>query len=405
MRLRALGRFLLVSIVTVFPFAVAPGVAAKQSSEPIAFDGATLSGQPSSTQATFNAAWGSKAAQEWASEHTHALVADSLATLGLKPSRFTAYPDMPPNPADTTVVPLHTSTAHAPVIGDLIDIDQQGHRMFLGNGGEDAIEVFDVSTPTPRWVTSFHVPGGVAGILYAPDLKRVYGGSPNGMVAVDADPNSPTYGTTLNTVFLGPGGTDELDYDPVDKKLYVTDVADQTVASVDAVKVTLIKSFTNLADTELEQPRYNPKDGFMYESWRATNQIAKFDPRSDTLVSITPIGTPCRPSGLAIKSTTGMALVGCRTALMMWDLNSNSMASRVDNAGGADAVIYNAKADRFFSAGSGFHRGPILSMLDGSGNFITNVPTTPISHEVAFDQTNNVVYTIGGGLIWFQTPR
>ena len=74
-------------------------------------------------------------------------------------------------------------------------------------------------------------------------------------------------------------------------------------------------------------------------------------------------------------------------------------------SGGADAVIYNAKADRFFAARSGYHRGPVMGMFDGSGNFITDVPTTSVSHEVGFDQTNDVVYTEGGGLIWFQIPR
>jgi len=34
----------------------------------------------------------------------------------------------------------------------------------------DAIEVYDVSTSTPKWVRSFHVPGGVAGILIAADI-------------------------------------------------------------------------------------------------------------------------------------------------------------------------------------------------------------------------------------------
>lgn len=397
------ARLTLAVVLCAFPFLLTSTAAAQQS-EPVAYDGQRLSGQPSQTQAAFNAAWGDKAAQEWASEHTHALINGQLAALGLKPSFRTVYPDLPPDPADTTRVPLQTTTTNAPAIGDLIDIDQQAHLMYLGNGEADAIEVFDVSAPTPRWVRAFHVPGAVAGILIAPDLKKVFGGSPNGMVIVDADPSSATYGATLNTIYLGPGGTDELDYDPIDHKVYVTDVADQTVASVDAIHNTLIKTFPNLPETQLEQPRYNPGDGFMYMSWRATNQIAKFDPRTDTLVSVTPIGVPCTPSGIAIKPTTNLAMIGCRPQIVFWDLKTNSMASASPKSGGADQVIYNAHADRFFAAGSGYHRGPVMGIFDGSGNFITNIPTTSVSHEVGYDQTNGVVYTIGGGLIWFKPP-
>lgn len=83
------------------------------------------------------------------------------------------------------------------------------------------------------------------------------------MAIVDANPDSATYGTTLNTVKLGPGGTDELDYDPVDKKVYVTDVGDKLVASVNAINNQLITTF-NFDEPQIEQPRYNPADGFIY---------------------------------------------------------------------------------------------------------------------------------------------
>src|SRR5207302_11135551 len=126
---------------------------------------------------------------------------------------------------------------------------------------------------------------------------------PNGLVLVEDDPTTPTNSLTLNTIFLDKGGTDKLDYNTVTKKVYVTDVGDRIVGSVDAVHNTIIKSFTDLADSQIEQPRYNPTDGFMYMSWRATNKIAKFDPRTDTLVSVTDIGVPCTPSGFAIKPT------------------------------------------------------------------------------------------------------
>jgi hypothetical protein len=48
---------------------------------------------------------------------------------------------------------------------------------------------------------------------------------------------------------------------------------------------------------------------------------------------------------------------------------------------------------------AGWYRGPIVAMLHST--FITKVPTTNQSHEVGYDQTNRVVYALGGGLVAF----
>jgi hypothetical protein len=388
--------------------ALAPVGAAAQSAEPTAWDGLRLSSQSADVQASFTAVYGDKAAAVWAKERSTALLKAQSAAHGVPVTATSIIPDAPPVASDTTVAELTWTTTNAPVTGDLIDVDQDRHLLYVGHGATDSIEVYDVFTSTPKWVKSFHVPGGAAGILIATDIQKVFAGTPNGMVIVDADPKSATYGLTLSTIYLGKGGTDELDYDPVTKKVYVTDVGDRIVGSVDAVNNTLIKSFTDLADSQIEQPRYNPTDGFMYMSWRATNKIAKFDPRTDTLVSVTGLGVPCTPSGLAIKPTTNLAMLVCRAVpgpgMVFWNLSTNSLDHTVSNVTGGDGGIYNAKLDRFFAADSRWHRGPVMAMFDGSGNFITNVPTTIQSHQVGFDQTNRVVYALGGGLVSFTLP-
>jgi DNA-binding beta-propeller fold protein YncE len=160
--------------------------------------------------------------------------------------------DGPPIAADTTVAPLNWTKANAPITGDLIDIDQARHILYVGHGATDTIEVFDVSTSVPKWMKSFHVPGGAAGILIATDIQKLYAGTPNGMAIVDADPTSPNYGKEFATIYLGPGGTDELDYDPIDHKVYVTDVGDHNVGSVDANTNQLIKVYSGFADGQIE---------------------------------------------------------------------------------------------------------------------------------------------------------
>jgi hypothetical protein len=388
--------------------AFAPASVSAQQAEPAAWDGKHLSDQPADTQAAFRSVWGSTAAQEWATQHSAALLKAVSAANGVPVSATSVIPDAPPVAADTTIVPLTFTKTNAPVTGDLIDVDQARHMLYVGHASANAIEAYDVSGPTPVWVKTFHVPGGVAGIAVAPDIQRVFGGSPNGLVIVNVDPSSPEYGLVINTISLGPGGTDELDYDPADHKVYVTDVGDRTIGVVATDTNQLIKTFTDIPESSIEQPRYDTADGFFYVALRATNRLAKFDPRTDTMVSMTDLGFPCTPSGVAIKPSTNMALLGCRAVpgpgLIFWNLNTNAIDHVVPNVTGVDGAIYNAKEDRFFAAASRWHRGPVMAMLDGSGNFITNVPTTIQSHQVGFDQTNRVVYTLGGGLVSFKLP-
>ena len=388
--------------------ALAPGAVAAQQGEPQAWDGQRLSAQPANVQAMFSGAYGAKAAQQWATEHSTAVWKAMSAAHGIPFTATTLVPDAPPIAADTTIMPLLWTTQNAPVTGDLIDVDQGRHLLYVGHAATNTIEVFDVSTAVPQWKTSFHVPGGAAGILIATDIQKVFGGTPNGMVIVDADPNSATYGVTLNTIYLGKGGTDELDYDPIDHKVYVTDVGDHNIGVVDTNLNMLIKVYTGFAESQIEQPRYNPADGMMYVAFRSTNKLAKFDPRTDTMVSATDVGVPCTPSGLAIKPTTNIAMLGCRAVpgpgMVVWNLTTNTLDHAVPNVTGADGLIYNAKVDRFFAAASRWHTGPVMGIFDGSGNFLTNVPTTVQSHQVGFDQTNRVVYTLGGGLVSFTMP-
>jgi hypothetical protein len=330
------------------------------------------------------------------------------AAHGVPVSATSVIPDAPPVPQDTTVAPLTFTTTHAPVTGDLIDVDEGRHKLYVGHGATNTIEQYDVSGPTPKWDRSYSVPGGAAGILIARDIQKVFAGTPNGLVILDVDPASPTYGEILNTISLGKGGSDELDYDPVDHKVYFTDVGDQSIGVADAVRNTLIKTFTGINEPQIEQPRYNPGDGFMYVAYRSTNRLARYDPRIDELDAVTALPVPCTPSGVAIKPTTNMALLGCRAVpgpgLVFWNLATNSLDHTIPNVTGVDGAIYNPKADRFFAAASRWHRGPVMAMLDGSGNFITNVPTTIQSHQVGYDQTNEVVYALGGGLVSFPLP-
>ena len=59
-----------------------------------------------------------------------------------------------------------------------------------------------------------------------------------------------------------------------------------------------------------------------------------------------------------------------------------------------DAVFYTARAERFLFGASNFFRGGQMAIFGGTPiRFLSNVPTAVGAHGVAFDETNNIVYT------------
>jgi DNA-binding beta-propeller fold protein YncE len=236
-------------------------------------------------------------------------------------------------------------------------------------------------------------------VATAPDLKKIFVGRTDSTLAiVDVDQNSPTANTVIGRVVSG-GSTrmDELDYDPVDKKIYVANSNDGIITAVDAVSNQIITQWTNQGDG-LEQPRYNPADGMMYMTSSDQNAIFVFDPRSDTLVGKLDVVDQCNPNGLAINPNNGMAVLGCSNAAnphaAVWDIQQRKVVSTIRQTGRVDGALYSPTADRFMLA-SRYFRGPAITVISGDGKFVTNVgPTDTNSHQVAFAQANSMLFTI-----------
>src|SRR6266568_1089547 len=318
-------------------------------------------------------------------------------------------PDAPPLAADTTHVPItqiaDPATPDIAIGADLMDIDQPLHRLYVSNHNSDGVDVFDLSGTTPTYINTVRGIGGAEGIAAAPDINTVFAATPSGaLVVIDATPGSDSDNTVIASIDVATSGPNSVEYDPTDHKVYVTVPFDNAIGVVDSLQNTLIKTFTGMPGG-LEQPRYNPADGMLYVAMRDANSLLQFDPTNDVLVRQTELPVACGPNGLAINPSNNLALLGCNEQrTVFWDLAQWQVANVVDNIGAGDAAIYDANVDRFIFAAQGFHRGPVIGLFDGNGQFITNVPTSSISHQVAFDETNMMVYTVVGQLGAFRLP-
>lgn len=318
-----------------------------------------------------------------------------------------------PAPTATTLPPIAENTTKInltrieipPIKGktasiDIIEIDQDAHLMYVTDRTDNGIDIFDVSTPTAKYVRTIDLGTGPNGVTVAKNVNKLFTGNNDSTVAIiDIDPASPKVNTVIAR--LNTGGkkrADEMDYDSKDKKLYVANSDDGFVTVIDAVTNQIIKKIDKVSEGGLEQPRYNPSDGMIYLTLSDDNVIAQFDPTKDELVKKFDVGAPCNPNGIGINPNTNQALLGCSNRktqqTVLWDLKAGKVIATFDQVGAGDAVIYDAKADRFLFGATNFYRGGQLAIFSGNPvKFITNVPTAQGSHGVAFDETNKIIYT------------
>ncbi|HLQ32094.1 MAG TPA: hypothetical protein VK457_05360 [Chloroflexota bacterium] len=400
---RSRTRFLWPAAVLALTLAACEGGAAPASSSvPSSAAAKPASAAPASASASPNSAPASAAAKPSAAASASALASAKPAAAPSSPAPTPTT--LPVVDANTTKLPL----AHIdipPAKGktgsfDIFDTDQAAHLLYVADRAGGGVSIFDVSTPTAKWVKTVETPKNANGVTVAKNVNKVFAGLNEGVVAViDINPSSPTVNTVVATINTGgKSNANEEDYDPNTKKLFIENKDDGFLHIIDATTNQIVKKIDGLTQPGLEQPRYNPVDKMMYMTSGPSNLIYQFDPSTNELVKKIDVVEPCSPQGLAINPSTNQALLGCGNQkdqfTAIWDFKTSKVIAKYDQVGAGDQAIYSPKADRYFFAAGNYYRGGQLGIFDGkTGKFITNVPTARGSHSVGFDETNNIVYT------------
>jgi YVTN family beta-propeller protein len=204
----------------------------------------------------------------------------------------------------------------------------------------------------------------------------------------------------------GRGAADLLDYDPADRKLYVTNPDDGFVSAINVVTGAVVKQFPGLGF--IEQPRYDPADGMVYVVSADRNSIFQIAPSTDTVVREYELPVICEPHGLAINPAINQGLIGCGNKddqiSLAWDFKLGRVVGTFDLAGAGDAVIFDQRAQHFYFAASSFNPPEIAVFNAAPITFLTAVPTSHRSKTVAYDQAHKLIYTFNGkhleGALW-----
>lgn len=299
-------------------------------------------------------------------------------------------------PVSAAIPPVHGQTAAF----DTMALDPADHRLYMADSTDQGVDVMDVSVPPGRFLTTIPLQTIPHGIAIANDVQRLYTGNDDSTVSVvDINPSSPSRYTILATINTnGQSIADLVDYDPVDRKMYVANLDDGFMSAIDVKSNAIVKQIPNLG--KIEQPRYDSADGMVYIGNDDRDSIIQINPRTDTVVKEYPLPVKCVPHGLAINPATNQGIIGCsdkdNPVTLAWDFTTKRVIGSFDLAGAGDAVIFDAQAGHFYFAAASYAPAEIAVFNGAPIRFLTAVPTSHHSNAVAYDPAQQLIYTYDG---------
>jgi hypothetical protein len=184
-------------------------------------------------------------------------------------------------------------------------------------------------------------------------------------------PTVPQFTVTLPTA----RGIDELDYDPINHRIYIGNTSDAGggffITVIDAQTGQLIGQIPVAAS--VEQPRFNSVDKFIYVNIAGTDSVIRIDPNNPAnggagaIVATFATDPGCNPAGIDIDPATDRALIGCNNAAFLggqelMDLSNGNILQRFPDITRTDVLAFNPVVNKFFT---------------GSGNNVNNVVGCP----------------------------
>jgi len=295
---------------------------------------------------------------------------------------------------------------------DFLAIDQTTHRLYDTNRTDSGVDVFDISTPHAKFLGTIAVDAPPNGIVFVPELNELAVGLKNSSLAIIDVSSTKSIGKVVTSVPTGgKGRTDGVAYDPKDKLFIGVNGDDGFVTLVSATTNKVVHKVT--MDKGLEIPAYDTADGMFYIDGSGKNLVYEVNPVTGTLVHSYPVGVPkCDPHGISINPTTNQALMVCGDAdfTLLWDMSTHSVIKSFDQIGKGDAVVYDAKVNRWFVGAKHYSYGARIGIFSSNpAEFIRAIVTTKAedANPTAYDETNNIVYTVNrqaGGLMSFPLP-
>jgi DNA-binding beta-propeller fold protein YncE len=256
-------------------------------------------------------------------------------------------------------LPLGAATSRI----DYQSIDPAARRLYIAEMGTGRLLVVDLTDN--RLAASLPGFPKTTGVLAVPELHRVY-------VSVPGAGVGPSLGVALGKVGLSSGSgavavlesdtlkeiarlpaglfPDGIAYDPVDRRVFVTDEMGGAVTAIDADGNRVLGRID--LGGEVGNVRYDPVSARVYAPVQSRNQLAVIDPVSLRVTAKYELSGGEHPHGLLIAPGAAIGYVACDEddRLLIVDLASGAVLDRQPLGHDPDVLDLDADAHRLYVA-------------------------------------------------------
>ena len=270
---------------------------------------------------------------------------------------------------------------------DYLTIDKTDHYLLSAYLGAGILYVIDMKTNTVVHAIS-GVPG-VEGVVYVPELHRVYTSdwmeSKIGVVdlkQMKVIAKLPTESKPDGSAYAAPFG-----------KVYVSDERGKAEAVIDVQTDRIIKTLH--FDSETGMPQYDPVARRIYVNLQDQNLFAEIDPATDHVIASYPVGE-CRGNhGMTLDPIHHRAFLSCEKNSLMtvFNLDTHKAIAYLPMAAGADVIKYDPGLHRIYVA---CFSGAISVFHEVDPNHYRKLQDFPVQakvHSLAVDPVTHRVYT------------
>ena len=354
-----------------------------------------------------------------------------IAQIPIPGWNVTANPTPPP--------PLLTNASF-----DLLSFDPVRQIMYSADRPNRSVDVIDTKTntllgfiPVPQQSGGTSNPSGVQ---VNPDLRQLVvtdrgtGAAGGGVyiydLAASAMPSAPVKTLLLPNALA----TDELNYDPNNKRVYVNNTTNtgdplgryfMTVVDVNPASANFGKSLGQIPIAQgansPEQPRFDPKDGFIYTTTGGNSTLLRIDPNfvldptnpaNNVAAIVKTINLPgCSPAGFDVNPATNVGLLGCNPGAPngfpqeLINLNTDSIVRQIPGITATDVLAFDPSLDEWFTASQNLivSNGCPASQANAAqfpqvGGILENNPALQVAcsgqgaHGLGVDPIHNFIY-------------
>lgn len=267
---------------------------------------------------------------------------------------------------------------------DYQSLDAPRHLLFIAHLGDSEVTV--VNTQLRRVIATIPNVSQVHGVLAVPGLNTVYASATgtNEVVAIDE--------RTLRIRARMAGGVypDGMAYDPVNRRLFVSDERGGTDTVIDTAASRRIDTIT--LGGEVGNTQYDPVSKHVFVNVQTLGELLEIAPGTRRIVRRTALAGCAGNHGLLIDAARRRAFIACEdNATFVWlDMRSMRIVKEWSIGADPDVLSLDPHTHVLYVASES---GVVSIFADGvSVSRLAQGYLAPQAHTVAIDPANHLVY-------------